>query len=1002
MALRKNKMLVVFGRGLDTKTDPKLVIPGKMTSLSNAVFRKIGRLDKRYGYEALSNDAVSGDSLEGATGLTTFNSELLQYNKHRLYSYATGPRKWADKGPCVSALATTKQIIKNTASQTQADYASNQGIGLYAWQDTRNGVRVSVIDESTGNPIVSDRSIDAAASRVRCISFSNYLYLFYYKTGSLFVQRLNPLQPDTFESAVLVSNTVNLTDPTYDVLPYLNIRIAVAHNVEGASEIKFLWLNDVPEVLAGSFAPTTIAEEATNCLGIVQGPGSRFFVVYHNSTDGLRCVVLNVGGAVLVSPTTVDSYIATNVVNVTGFRNRDGTGVTFFYQAEAVSVSNHFVRTNTFTNTGTAGTAAVFKRSVGLWSKAWSYYFDGDDADHAYMCLVHTSTLQSTYFVVRNDGLIVAKMQYATATGRTIRPILANVVQTGNQFGFAILNKTRLVSQNGDVFSLQGVCNTTLDFTDNDQFITAQLGNNLHIGGGVLSMYDGQSVVEQGFHLYPEDLSSALSGSSGLADGDYNFIALYEWTDAYGQIHRSAPSVPLTVTVSSGPKAVEVTVPTLRLTEKTAPTRSEVSIVLYRTEVGPGAIYYRSSPVTAPTYNDPSVDTVTITDTLPDADLINQEILYTTGDVLDNFAAPSCRFLTVYKDRLFLGGLEDPSQIWYSKIHTSGGPVEFSSELTIDASGNDALGVTSFAVLDDNLIVFKYDRFFITFGEGPNNTGQGGVFAPLQLVTTDVGCSSPKSIVRSNNGIMFKSSKGIYALGSDLSATYIGAAVEEFNSQTITSAVLKADDNQVRFTTSSGPVLVYDYYFGEWSTFQPLQALDSVIWEGQYALLTNAGRIFIETPGMFRDNGSGIQMSFITGWMALDSITGLQRVYKLSVVADYKSPHKLRISVGYDFSTAWSQFYTFDTASNLPAVTSYGEDSPYGDQEVYGGENGSYRFVIRLDQQKCQALRIMVEDLTTSGAEGSGEALTITAIGLEVGIKGQTGKFRQQQQIGSS
>ena len=79
-------------------------------------------------------------------------------------------------------------------------------------------------------------------------------------------------------------------------------------------------------------------------------------------------------------------------------------------------------------------------------------------------------------------------------------------------------------------------------------------------------------------------------------------------------------------------------------------------------------------------------------------------------------------------------------------------------------------------------------------------------------------------------GLMFKSEKGIYLLGRDFKVVYIGAAVEAYNSMTITSATLLADTNEVRFTTMEGRTLVYDYFHNRWATFTGQTAIDSVIY----------------------------------------------------------------------------------------------------------------------------------------------------------------------------
>lgn len=999
MTLQKQKLFLNFGQGIDTKTDEKLVVPGKLLELKNGVFKKTGRIDKRAGSEILSAKTLAGDTLSDATSLGTFNNEILQYNKQKLYSLSTGANSWVDKGTCVSASVTTDQVVKNTASQTQVDYAANNGVAVYAWEDSRGGVKASVYDEETMTPLLSDTVIDASGSRAKCCSFKGYLYVFYYKAGNLYVRRINPRSPTSFDTAISLTTDVNTTSPNYDVLPYQDLRVAVVWNKQSASEIKFFFMD---EACAQTLTPTDITGAATSCLSVVEGAGGRFFVLWANTSDGLRCAIQNNGGSAVITPFTVENYTATEILNVTGVQKRDALGIAVFYHVNIASQTyNHYVRTNTITNGGIAGTPSTFMRSVGLWTKAFSYYFDGDSTDHYYVGLSYSSTLQSTYFIARNDGFIVAKLQYGAASGHPTRRLLQTVNhETEHTFSFAIINKTKLVSENNDVFSLNGIAKSSLNFDSEEQFNAVQLGNNLHIAGGILSMYDGQSVVEHGFHLFPEALAMSTSGVTGVPAGDYNYVAVYEWTDNLGQLHRSAASIPKAYTVASDTNVL-VAVPTLRLTQKKSDAnRTNCVIALYRTEEGPGSIYYRVSSVTSPNYNDATADTVTITDTMNNTDILTKEVLYSTGGVLENIPPPSCKYLRSFKDRIFLAGLEDKNQLWYSKIHSSGEPVEFSQFLTMSVASEGG-GISAIYELDDKFIISKPDRFFATFGDGPNNAGEGQEFAKPEIITADAGIENNNSIVRIPGGLMFKTKKGIYSLSSSLQLDYTGAPVDNFNSYTITSATLKSDQNQVRFTTLESPTLVFDYYQNQWSTFATQKLLDSVIWNDSYIFLDSSGKVYKEISTSFRDEGRAINLDLTTGWIALDTIGGSQRLYKIVVVGEYKSPHKLRVAVGYDFSSDFSDNYVFDPEDSL-GVTTYGEDSPYGSGTPYGGNNTALRFEIGVKKQKCQAFRIKIQDLITSATEGSGEGFNLTGIILEVGIRGQAGKYKLSQKIARS
>jgi hypothetical protein len=48
---------------------------------------------------------------------------------------------------------------------------------------------------------------------------------------------------------------------------------------------------------------------------------------------------------------------------------------------------------------------------------------------------------------------------------------------------------------------------------------------------------------------------------------------------------------------------------------------------------------------------------------------------------------------------------------------------------------------------------------------------------------------------------------------------YVGAPLDDFNHLTITKGDIYAKDNEVRFLTSDGQALVYNYFRGFWSLF---------------------------------------------------------------------------------------------------------------------------------------------------------------------------------------
>ena len=490
--------------------------------------------------------------------------------------------------------------------------------------------------------------------------------------------------------------------------------------------------------------------------------------------------------------------------------------------------------------------------------------------------------------------------------------------------------------------------------------------------------------------------------SGGIDAGDYQYIAVWKWQDNQGFVHRSTTSVPEAVTVSGSNQSVSIGVPILSLTNKPG-----VVLEVYRNE-SLGEIFYKVTSTENPTFNiinnDGYYTHVFFVDTVSDADLINNELLYTTGGVLDNNSPPPCSIITTYKNRLFIAGLDNKQLIQYSKISPPDQKdfaAGFSDLFTIelDARGGD---ITSLSALDDKLIIFKEKEIYYINGDGPNNTGAGSTFIEPQLVTTDVGCNNANSVVTMPNGLMFKSDKGIYLLNRGMQVSYIGAPVEEFNDLTIASAVLLNSVNQVRFVTEDGVALVYDYYFDQWSTFTNYESVDCDIFQNNFVLLRDTGFVLQEGSGYADGYDGGTQhipLVMETANFSLAGLNGFQRVYRAHLLGEYKGTHNTVVSFAYDYSPVYTDSATFD-GYDVIGQYSYGAIGPYGQAhgDVYGGNYVPYQFRIHLKQQKCTAVRMKIEDTQTSPFN---EGFNVSALTLQVGIKPTGYKLPANKSLGS-
>lgn len=993
MSLVKRNVPINLSGGLDTKTDEKHVVPGKLTTLRNGRFEKVGRIDKTYGYDLLGDKDVTGAALGVGTSLAVFNSELLQYNSEKVYSYLPSLDRWISKGSFVACNATTRLVVKNTLEQVEADSAVLGGIGVYAWEQTTSPgsgtvdhLAYSVFDESGEVPIVSNAVLNTGKSDyqyVRCAAFKQYIFVFFYASGSLWAVRINPLAPTTLPAAIEIADDINQTNPCYDVYNYRDNRFLIVYNVEGASEINGLWMDDTgAEVTSGALASFTIGNAGTDCLSIVLGPNATFYILFYNSSDKYMCTIRTPTGLESVAPFQVDST-GTTVTNCHGYQT--STGITTVYNVGST------IKKATISTAGTPGTPAYFASNVRLFSKMFAVTNDDGDETY-YVCVSNNSTLQPHYFVMRSDSLLVAKMQPTLAGGYRTEPILANVSrESASIFSWAILKKSLIVSDNGNVTTPTGVAKTKLDFTNEDIFISKQIGNALLITGGFLSMYDGQAISEHGFHLYPE--ISALEASSGsLTNGTYTMCAVYSWVDSFGQVYRSRPSVATSVTTSGGSKKIVVT---YSLPFQTA--KSNVVVEIYCTDVGGDVLYKKTQIVASSTPSATLTATYEITSV---AGITANEILYTSGGVLPNVAPPACAAIDVFQNRVFLAGLEEEN-IWFSKETKLGQAIEFTDEFTkaIEANGGRT---TCLGVIDDKLIAFKKSRYYFTYGDGPNATNTLGGFAEFQGITIDVGAVNARSAERISRGLIIKSSKGLYGIDSSLTASYIGAEVEEFNDKTVRAISLLPDTNEVRIATSDGDIISLNTFFQQWATASNLAANDALVYDGAYTVLRTDGKIFRENADKFRIGSASYGMTLVTGWLPLTGIAGFQRVYRMLFVGKYKSPHKLRVSVAYDYVNAWIHSEVFDPAQDLPTSV-YGDDATYGvEGSVYGGEENGYLIRVDMERQKCTAIRFKIEEVITTATAGTQESLSISDISLVVGAKKGFGKFKQSKIMGVS
>lgn len=1098
--LNKQSINVNFAQGLDTKTDPWQVDSGHFLGLQNTIFDKGGLLQKRNGYQTLT--PLPNTSYEY---LTTFNNNLTAIGTN-LAAYVQGSQTWINTGAIQPMDLSVNPIVRSATNQTQADsVVSDTNLVCTVFNDFNGSTNVPkyVITDYTTNQIVVPATIIVPGSAgtildvARVFLLGNWFMIVFGATISAVnhIQYIavSTVNPTNVIAATDIAATYLPTSPSYtngiQTTPVsfdgyvANNSLYVAWNAnDGGNAVrmtridKTLLQHGIVVVATGHLATyISVTADTTGNTPII------WVSYFHGTlTHGGYAVAVDQNMNSILANTGIISTPVTNIVGLTSVAKK---GIlSFFYEIPGVYSYDHTipldnVYMNTLTQGGTLNpTPTLVGNGVGLASKAFLI------GSVPYFLSAYGSIFQPTYFLLNGlTGNVVAKLAYengssnlAVSSGQkvggytpTALPsalvqldgITVNIAYLYKDL-IAAVNKTQGVANAAGIYSQTGVNLSAMSF-NNNAVVTGEIGSNLNITGGITWSYDGAMPVEQNFNLWPDYVEATASTSGGgLAAQQYFYQVTYEWTDAQGNIFRSAPSIPATATVAAGtpitftsifssgvtsitassatglyvgqiltdsttganitagtyitsisgttvglslPTAgasagggdtlstsdvgsMVVNIPTLKLTYKT-----NVKIVIYRWSVAQQN-YYQVTSVLVPTLNIPTNASLQYTDTLGDSAILGNNLIYTTGGVIEDIGPPPSSTMTLFDDRLWLVDAQDRNLLWFSKQVIEGTPVEMSDLLTfyvaptIGVQGSTG-PITALGVMDDKLIIFKKDAIYYINGTGPDNTGANSSYNGPIFITSTVGCDNQNSIVFQPQGLMFQSDKGIWLLGRDLSTQYIGAPVQQFNSGLIQSSASIPETNQVRFTLSTGQTLMYDYFYGQWGTFVGVPAISACIYDELHTFINSYGDVYQENPGTYIDGSNPVLIAFTTSWLKLANLQGYQRAYFFYILGEYLSPHKLQVNISYDYNSAPSQSVLITPDNFSPTYGSGLSQSPFGQGNPYGGRNVE-NWRIFFKQQRCQAFQLNIQEVF-DGSFGTvaGGGLTISGLNLVAGFK---------------
>ncbi len=1024
MSIKEQTFPFSFNAGLNSKVDTFQLTANQLLQADNVRFQLDGAISKRPGFKNLSKNIIGGGQLSAGVACQAFNDELLAFDGTFIYSYVQSVDAWANRGLAISAINHQRKIISTRiAEQHNPDGTNLNGLEIYIWEDNRvnpviegAGIRYSVVDSQTGTFIVSDQFVYPLGVRPKALAVapSNEILVFY--EGSF---------------NTLFSNTILTNRP--QILGTIAQVISDGYSPTGyfaydAANIVNSFNNFVPGIAYGSFNGLSLYNGTTHildgyatditCVALAPDSNSNTWVVY-TKASGTYVTCFSSGLIEILAPTLIDASIA---VNVSCIEDINKGSLNIFYELSNNSNNTNLYHTvfNVRAQTNGIITALNTQQGVGLASKPFKYNSE------IFTNVVRQSKNQSTYFTLCATQQMKCIGKINPGVGGTYRTdgLLAQCDIFGSipgNFMFANQKGGAFVSNNNTSYSLLGVNASYIDFTNVNAFNSVSATNELHIVGAVEKIYDGVSVVEDNFHLYPEVLDGTgctiiLTPSTGnLGTGQYQYVIVYEWADNGNLIERGQPSIPTIITTAADGYAAHLTIPTLSITDKSNP-RSPVSIAIFRTILVsgvPSSLFFKVNTPSNP-INDTTVQTVTFIDTTSDAQIQSNETLYTASQLF-NSAPPACSIICPFLTRIFLSGMEDPNIIWTSQDqfaldNSNNTPIEFSPLLT-QGVNPDGGRITAIREMSGNCIAFKENIIYSFGGSGPNANGTSGGFSSASVISRDTGCTNPNSIIQIpasqfySGGLMYQSTnKGIYLLDVGQINHYIGAQVEQYNGYHITSVELINDANEVIFTTLEGTCLVYNYYFNRWSTWSYLPAVDACIWDNQLVLIQSDGTVLVQKDNYYADHRINAPDGYVPvmrtvqiPWLSFAGVQGYQQVRYAILIGHYQSPHILEMSVLYNFDPTPKEPIAIN--SNLVTNT-FGSLPTWGSAPSFGGGPFTpYQFQYNFGFPLGESISLLITDSPLSNNDQGGIWSTLI---FQVGIYQDTVRLGARNKFGGN
>jgi hypothetical protein len=992
-----------FTQGLGLKEDE--FISKKLEVFENATLTELGTPTQRNGFTAAGKQALfifgfPKETITNGSCLDEYNDELLLRDSSRIYSYLESTNEWIFKGGC-STNKNSKKSIFSSGTDTEirsSNFSRLNNVEINVFRDSASPIFKSVVRDLSTNATIGT-NFNHASSAAIAFSFNGVNGIITHvqlgPTGFIQIHKWNNINL-SYDAAVTLASDALISSFAYiDIIEKGN-NLLIGYFPDAGDQLNLIEIDNTFSIIqTGSISGGTGTLQRTRGVTVSYDPTrDEVYTVYiksDGSNDRLYYGRLSTALAVIDSAILINTSAGVNEIYTFNTGVLKGNSFYVYYSATVSPVVPHdgysFTKYAIIDVTVPSVNSII---SVLNYQQVTSKCFIKNDKVYVWLTQGYeenTKTGVRQHILINEENTVVSKCLMNKTllpfyTGLTFYELLTNIIIEGDDVysSFAEVVKTTNDTTKPLNKTSLNVFKTTFNSTKNTKAF--KFGKGLYIPAACPYFYDGKSTFEYGFLNYPELYQFAI-GAGAIPAGAYTYVATYEYIDKNGVVHVSEPSTFKQV-VFGGPTTYTIAVRPLSISQV-----GEIcNIKIYRTEANTSGVFYLLTTL----LNSTSSYFLTFADNTLDSALVDGEPFYFNGETLENAQPNTAGNAAIYKNRIFSSIDDDENRIQYTKEYSpnfAAGNNEF-LQLGIEDTNQGLPGQTnSVHALDDKLLFFKEDSISFIVGDGPNNAGANDSFTRPQLITQEIGCINPKSIVSTPFGVMFQSLKGIYLISRNLESVFIGEDVETFKDLEITSAIILDKLHLVVMTTNSQTALVFDYLSKQWSTFTNYEAVDCVLWKSKICHLKSDGTVNIENT-TFDDNGSFIPQKITTAWLNLEGLQRFSRFKRIMILGKYKNDHLLKVSFQYDYQKYIQQEITYQP---LPSV-SYNITTKPSNADLYNGTNdGVYQFKGFPEKQKCQSVKITIETL-----EGLtiGESVQLTNISFLVGLK--KGPFKTQSE----